>query len=374
MGAVHVRVRHDDDLVVAQLVGGELVASDAGPERGDERADLLGRQHLVETHALDIEDFASQRQYRLEGAVAALFGAAAGGVALDDEELRLRRVALLAICKLPRQRGDAQRALARHLARLARGLACRRGLDDLVDDDLGFRGMLLEPILQRLVEQVLHHRAHLGGDELVLGLRGEFRIRHLAGQDRGEALAAIVAGERDLLLLRAAALLGIAGDLAGQRAAKAGKVSAAVALRNGVGEAQHGLVVAVVPPQRALDRDSVALGLDHDRGGNERGLVAVEIPHERLDPALVEQDFGFLDGMPQVGEHDPHARIEEGEFAQPVLQRRVIELGHGERPRARQERHLGAALDPGPGRRPRAAPTPRRRGIPWSAPGRRARS
>ena len=63
----------------------------------------------------------------------------------------------------------------------------------------------------------------------------------------------------------AAALLGIAGDLAGQRAAKAGKVGAAVALRDGVGEAEHGLVVAVVPPQRAFDRDAVALGLDHDR-------------------------------------------------------------------------------------------------------------
>src|SRR6185436_3876836 len=126
-----------------------------------------------------------------------------------------------------------------------------------------------------------------------------------------EALAAIVAGERDLLLLRAAALLGIAGDLASQRAAKAGKVSAAVALRNGVGEAQHGLVESVVPPQRALDRDSVALGFDHDRGGNERGLVSVQIPHERFDPALVEQDFGFLDGMPQVGQYDAHARIEE---------------------------------------------------------------
>ena len=159
----------------------------------------------------------------------------------------------------------------------------------LLTTTLASDGMLLEPVLQRLVEQVLDHRAHLGGDQLVLGLRGEFRIRHLAGEHRGEALAAIVAGERDLLLLRAAALLGIAGDLAGERAAEAGEVGAAVALRDGVGEAEHGLVVAVVPPQRAFDRDAVALGLDHDRGGNERGLVAVEIPDEGLDAALVAQ-------------------------------------------------------------------------------------
>ena len=120
-------------------------------------------------------------------------------------------------------------------------------------------------------------------------------------------------------------------------------MSAAVALRDGVGEAEHGLMVAIVPPQRTFDCDTVALGLDHDRGGDQRGLVAVEIFDEGLDPALVPQLFALLDGVPHIGEHDPHARIEEGELTQPVLQRCVIELDHGESLRARQEGHLGAA-------------------------------
>ena len=123
-------------------------------------------------------------------------------VALDDEQFGLGRIALLAIGELARQRRDAERVLARHLARLAGGLARRRRLDHLADDDLGFRGMFLEPVLQRLVDDALDHRAHLGGDELVLGLGGEFRIGHLAGQHRGQPLAAVVAGERDLFLLR----------------------------------------------------------------------------------------------------------------------------------------------------------------------------
>ena len=121
-------------------------------------------------------------------------------------------------------------------------------------------------------------------------------------------------------------------------------MGAAVALCDRIGEAEHGLVVAVVPPQRAFDPDALALGLDHDRGGNERGFVAVDILDEGLDPALVAQLFALLDRVAQVGEHDQHARIEEGELAQPVLERREIELGHGERARARQEGHLGAAL------------------------------
>ena len=54
--------------------------------------------------------------------------------------------------------------------------------------------------------------------------------------------------------LRATPLgLGVAGDLARERAAEAGEMRAAVALRDVVGEAEHGLVIAVVPPQRAFD-------------------------------------------------------------------------------------------------------------------------
>ena len=101
--AVHVRVGHDDDLVVAQLVRIEFVASDSGAERRDQRADFLARQHLVEARALDVEDLAAQRQNRLEFAVAALLGGAAGAVALDDEQLGLGGIALLTIGQLAGQ-------------------------------------------------------------------------------------------------------------------------------------------------------------------------------------------------------------------------------------------------------------------------------
>src|ERR1700722_18019329 len=131
---------------------------------------------------------------------------------------------------------------------LLRGFARGGGLDHLADDDLGFARVLLEPGLEHVVDDAFDRGAHLGGDQLVLGLRGEFRIRHLDGKHGGQAFPAIVAGQRHLLLARGAAGFGIAGDLARQRAAEAGQMRAAVALRNGVGEAEHALVVAVVPP------------------------------------------------------------------------------------------------------------------------------
>src|SRR6266404_593091 len=100
VGAVDVGVRHDDDLVVAQLLDVELLVADAGAERGDQRADLLAAQHLVEAGALDVEDLAAQRQHGLEFAVATLLGGAAGGVALDDEQLGFGWIALLAVGQL----------------------------------------------------------------------------------------------------------------------------------------------------------------------------------------------------------------------------------------------------------------------------------
>ncbi len=62
----------------------------------------------------------------------------------------------------------------------------------------------------------------------------------------------------------------------------------------------------------------------------QRRLGAVEIAHEGLQAALVMQLLALDLGVARVGQHDAHAGIEEGEFAQPMLDRREIELDHGE--------------------------------------------
>ena len=60
-------------------------------------------QHLVDARLLDVEDLAAQREDGLRRAVAALLGRAAGGVALDDEELGQRRVLDRAVGELAGQ-------------------------------------------------------------------------------------------------------------------------------------------------------------------------------------------------------------------------------------------------------------------------------
>ncbi len=137
--AVDVGVGHQDDAVVAQLVRVVFVLADAAAERGDQRADFRRREHAVEARALDVEDLALERQDRLGLAVAALLGRTACGVALDDEQFRQRRIFFLAVGQLAGQAGDIERALAAgQVARLARGFARARRIDDLAGDGARF--------------------------------------------------------------------------------------------------------------------------------------------------------------------------------------------------------------------------------------------
>ena len=144
--AVDVGVRHRHDLVVAQALEVELLA-DAGVDRRDHGLDLDVREDLVDPRLLDVEDLAAQRQDGLELAVAGVAGGAAGAVALDQEELALRRVVVGAVLELAGQARVLERRLAAHeVARLARGLAGARGLQRLVDDRARLRRVLLEPL------------------------------------------------------------------------------------------------------------------------------------------------------------------------------------------------------------------------------------
>src|SRR5439155_8634485 len=90
-------------------------------------------------------DLPLEREDRLRAAVAPLLGGAARRVALDDEELRERGIAFLAVGELAGEARAVESALAPHeLARLARRLAGARRVDDLLDDPPRDLRVLLE--------------------------------------------------------------------------------------------------------------------------------------------------------------------------------------------------------------------------------------
>ena len=177
MRAVHVGVGHQDDLAVTQLRNIEIVFADAGAERRNHGADFFVAQHLVVTRLLDVQDFSLERQDRLEAAVAALLGGAAGALSLDQVHFAAVGLALGAVGELAGQSAAVERAFAAsQIAGFAGGFTRARGIDGLVDDLLRDRRILVEERAQAFIHECLH-RAGDVGVELALGLTFELRLR-----------------------------------------------------------------------------------------------------------------------------------------------------------------------------------------------------
>ena len=73
MAAVHVGIGHDHDAPIAQT--GEVeIFTDADPQCGDKRFDLVVAQDLIQAGAFGVEDLTAQGQNSLKMTVTALFG------------------------------------------------------------------------------------------------------------------------------------------------------------------------------------------------------------------------------------------------------------------------------------------------------------
>src|SRR5256885_1723815 len=135
VAAVYVRVGHQNNFVVAQLAGVEIVFANARAQRRDDGANFLVAEHLVVTRLLDVKDFAFERQDRLIFTIAAHFRRTARRFALDDEQFAPRGIAFLAIGEFSRQATRIHRGLAaRQLSRFARSFAGARSFNTLAED------------------------------------------------------------------------------------------------------------------------------------------------------------------------------------------------------------------------------------------------
>ena len=85
VGAVDIRVGHDDDLAVSGLLEVER-PSRTGTDHLNDRGALRVAEHVAHRRLLNVEDLAADRQQGLELAVAPELRRAQGGVALDDEQ------------------------------------------------------------------------------------------------------------------------------------------------------------------------------------------------------------------------------------------------------------------------------------------------
>ena len=124
---------------------------------------------------------AAQRQDGLKHAIAAALRRTAGGIALDEKQLRLVAVAAGAIHELTRQTAGVENALAivDGFLGLGRCLACFGGHHHFLHDLLGVLGVLFQVLAQQFVDDGSDDALDFGIVEANLGLCLELRFRHL---------------------------------------------------------------------------------------------------------------------------------------------------------------------------------------------------
>ena len=174
--------------------------------------------------------------------------------------------------------------------------------------------MLLEPLGELLVGDLLDHRPHLGVAELGLGLALELRVAQLHREDRGEALADVLAEEVVLLLLQDVLAAAVLVHHVGEGLLEALLVHPALGGRDVVRERVDALVVAGVPLQRDVDLGVVGAVLERDHALEDRLLRRVEVPDEVGDAA------GELE---RLLDRSPPARSSRKRISRPLLRNAI---------------------------------------------------
>ncbi len=206
---------------------------------------------------MDVEDLPADRQQRLVLRRARQPGGTQRAVSLHNEQLAALDSGRPAVHQLRRHRRAFEGGLSsRGVLLLLLGQPHPCGVHDLLQDGHRFGPGLaiLEPLLDVLLEDRLNHFGDTGCGQLVLGLRGELRLRDPDVDDRGHALQDVVEDGQFLLGLEQAATV---PDRVGQRpyegALEPFAVRATMHVANRVREALDGPLISGTPSQRHLD-------------------------------------------------------------------------------------------------------------------------
>ena len=245
MGSVDIGVGHDDDAVVAQIVGVAVLAHAAAHGEREVRDFSVGAD-LVHGGGGDVEDLAADRQDRLGLAVARLLGRTAGRIAFDDEQLGLALALASAVgefagkAEFARRRGRLALDLTLGLA----GEAFIHPLHDMAEQGLASFHVVGEEMVEVIAHRIFDHARGLGAGQAVLGLALELRIADEDGEHR------LTAGDnvfrRYVFGLLGADQIGEGADALDQRGAQALFVGAAI----GSGDSVAIVAVGAIRPQR----------------------------------------------------------------------------------------------------------------------------
>ena len=326
MAAVDISIGHNDYLMVAELFDIELIP-DAGAERDYHWIELVVAVDFIGARLLDIQHLAPHGEDSLESAVSALDRGARSGVALDDVYLAEGRVALVAVLKLVRHLAGLKSGLAADgflgLAGCLAGTVCHHGLFKY---RLCGRWVLLKIGRELVVDYAVDQSPDIRVAELLLGLTLELRLRKLDGDDRGDALADVLAGDL-IVALYGICLHAVGVYDTGERGFEAGLMHTALRSMDVVCKGDEILGIAVVILQGDLGY-RVALGAAEVYDLLvQRIFMAVEVIYKLADAALIAHRVALAVLGALIGYLDMHAAVQECLLAQSGVQRLIVIYG-----------------------------------------------
>ena len=99
MGAVHVGIRHNNNLMITQLTNIKIFMN-PGSESRNHGFDLRICIDLIQPCLFHIQNLSAKRKDCLGCAVAGRFGGTAGGISLHDIDLAIHRILVGTVCQL----------------------------------------------------------------------------------------------------------------------------------------------------------------------------------------------------------------------------------------------------------------------------------
>ena len=345
VGAVHVRIRHDNDLVVAELRDVEIIAVSFGKSASeciDHRLDLCVCKDFVDACLLHIEDLSADWKDRLIVPVPRRLGRTAGGVTLYDEDLAFLRIAALTV---------GQFAVA------VEGIF-------LLRQQIGLRLLFRLPDLRRFLRTGEHRLQRVQipveiPDDFIaghfanrlrrvrvvqLGLRLPLKpgIRMFDRDNRSHSVPDIRAGEICILFLQDAKFPGILVHYRRKCGLESGQMRAAFGIIDIVAEAEDVLVEFIDILERRFHFDPVCRAFKIDRLV-QRIFLLIQISDKSQNPIrlMVLDMLRLFQAL--IVKNDLQLRIQVRRLVQPALHFLRTEL------RFLKDRIVGEEVDRRPG-------------------------
>ncbi len=326
--AVDVSICHDHNLVIAQLVEilFFLILTDTDAQSSDESPNFLVAEHLVHAGLLNVENLTAQGENGLMFRVSALFGRAACRVTLNNEYFGFLGLLGLAVGELAGQGVVGECAFTTNqVTRFAGRFTCPGRINDLLNDEARFLGVLLEKHVQFFVDDTGNEPRRFGVTQLGFGLSLELRIAQFDRNDRGQAFTDIITGQFLDQLLGQIGVLDVVVDGTGQGGLVTGQVGTtfdgADVVRKRVG------VFLVGRRVLQCELDDHVFGLTFAVDDLADGVqVLVDIIDVLSDTTLKFEHFGFSIRVALVLELDGKTGVEVGQLLETLLEHFIIEL------------------------------------------------